>query len=306
MHSDNKKPRFISTLIPLIVLITGIIGCEDNPTELEDYEPQAVLTAFIFNGLPAGDISLIRVQPLYGFYDEDQVGIPDAEIILFPVNPDAEPGDTIFYQYQAPDGTYSPLNPDTIRGKYTYRIEATIPTTEEFLWAETIVPDTFTLTVSHPSTDTLVLQNNPVVIDTFGTFNRTMPPILFQWTSPDSCGGYIGNNICLTPVDSLEGLDPGWDPEDLQDIEEPGRISIDFYLFFQEYQEYPWISFQWVGWHRYEFLAVDKDYFDYLFSYFRVQQGVLDEPQYNINGGLGIFAGCSKTEFMLYMEKAEL
>lgn len=290
------------------LLALSIIGCSDNPTEVQDYDPQPVLTAFIYNGQPVGDIKLIRVQSIYTYYDSDDVGIPGAEIILFPVNSSgAAIGDTVEFSYQSPDGTYSPLTTPIIQGKTQYRLEVSIPATGEFLWAETTVPDTFTLTISHPSlSQPLVLTPNPAAVDTLGTFTRDMPTLLFQWTPSDSCGGYVGNNICLTPVDSLIGLDPAWEPEDTVDIPEPSRVSVDMYLETQEWQEYPWIAFQWEGWHCYEFLAVDRQYFDYVFSYFRTEQGVMTEPVYNVNGGgLGVFAGCAKTEFMLYMEKVQ-
>ena len=288
----------------MIVVIAVFIGCADSPTELEDYDPQPVLSAFLYNGELVGDIKLIRVQSLYGYYDEDNAGIDSAEIFLYPVDPPAGVGDTVFFQYQSADGTYSPDNPYLVQGKTSYKIE--VFTNEgEYLWAETTVPDIFTLKITHPSfTDPVEITSNSGIMDTLGVFDRDMVPLLFEWTVSDSTGGYVGNNICLTPVDELEGLDPGWEPEDMEDIGEPSRVSVDFYLNFQTFQEYPWIAFQWVGWHRYEFLAVDKEYFDYVFSYFQTQQGVMTEPLYNINGdGLGIFAGCCKTEFMLNMQK---
>jgi len=293
--------------IGLLILISfSFIGCENNPTEVADYNPQPVLTAFIYCGQPVGNIKLIRVQSLYSYYDSANIGISGAEIILFPVNPPGSAGDTVHFQYQSPDGIYSPLTTPIIQGKIRYRIEATTPE-GEFLWAETTVPDTFTLQIGHPSLiQPLVITPNTTSIDTLGTFNRVMPTLLFQWTMPDSCGGYIGNNICLTPIDSLVALDPAWEPEDTVDMDEPGRVNVDFYLRLQEWQEYPWISFEWEGWHRYEFMAVDKQYFDYVFSFFRTEQGVMTEPVYNVFGdGLGVFAGCCKNEFMLYMERVQ-
>ena len=296
-----------NTLIIIVIISFAafFIGCAESPTELEDYDPQPVLSAFLYNGEPVGDIQLQRVQSLYGYYDENTAGITDAEIILFSINPPAgSSADTVTFTNQGSDGNYSPDNPCLVQGKTVYRIEVTTGA-GEFLWAETTVPDTFTLFIIHPNfTLPVALTPNSGTIDTLGIFNRDMAPLLFAWTDSDSTGGYVGNNICLTPVDELVGLDPGWEPEDLEDIEEPSRVRVDFYLSQQTFQEYPWIAFQWEGWHRYEFMAVDKEYFDYVFSFFRTQQGVMTEPLYNVHGeGLGIFAGCCKTDFILYMQK---
>jgi len=272
-------------------------GCENNPSELQDYDPQPVLEAYLYNGQPASEVKLTRVSPLYDYFDPSAVGIAGADIIMFRLD---APGDTVHYQNMGSDGLYSPLETLMVQGKAVYRIEVNTPE-GEYLWAETTVPDTFTLVVNQ----TFFLHPNAPVMDTLGTFNREMPSILFQWNTPDSAGGYLGAAVCQTPIDSLIGLDPDWDPEDTVDVDEPSRTSLDMFMNYQSFQELAWINFQWVGWHKYTFMAVDQDYFDAVFSYFRAQQGVMVEPLTNIHGGRGAFAGICAIDFMLYMERVE-
>lgn len=269
-------------------------GCENNPTELEDYEPEPVLEAYLYNGEPVGTIKLTRVSPLYSYFDPSAAGISGADVILYPVS---VPGDTVHFTNSTTDGIYTPIENVMVQGKVVYRIEVSTPD-NEFLYAETTVPDTFTLVVNQTE---IYRPNAP--IDTLGTFTREMPPLFFMWNTPDSSGGYLGTSVCQTPIDSLIGLDPEWEPEDTVDIPEPSRTSLDMFMSYQNFQEIAWLNFQWVGWHKYTFMAVDKEYFDAVFSYFRAQQGVMVEPLTNIVGGRGIFSGVCKVDFMLYMEK---
>ena len=283
--------------LALIILLSFIWGCEDNPTEYQDYNNEPVLYAYLYNGRLVGDISLQRVMPLYNYYDITNTGIDSAVIVLYKTdNPVA--GDTVHFTQNGTDGTYSPVENHTVQGLGHYRIEANTPA-GEYLWAETVVPDTFTVVIGDTITYTPDL--NPP--DTLGTFTRNDPEILAVWSESLMAKGIVATIVCLTPVDSLEGLDPDWDPEDLEDVEEPGRLSMTIMTDYQNLGIIPWIAFEWVGWHKISLLASDEPYFDYMYSYFRMQQGGLTNPLYNINGGLGVFCGVCAIDYMLYMEK---
>lgn len=294
--------RYFSLLLAVLSFSLLFSGCEDNPTEIEDYDPQPKLTAFIYNGAPVEEVILERVGSLYSYYDPLDYMISGADIILFPVdNPAA--GDTLhFIDSTATRGAYVPAQGESLvpQGNVRYRIEARKPSEELYLWSEIVVPDTFTLTVN----DTFILtrDSNPDTI--YGTFDWNDPIMSWEWSRSDSAGGYIFNALCLTPADLLVPLNPEIDPEDID--EEPGRYSMELLVDYVFSGEVPWIAFWWVGPHRIVFNACNRDYFDYAFSLFRQQQqGLMEEPVYNVNGGLGIFGGFCKISFMLFMERVQ-
>ena len=288
----KKRPFGLNAVIQAaLILLLAFSGCEDNPTELEDYDPEPILTAFLFNGEPFGEIYLERVAPLYGYYQPEENGIADAQIIIFKSDP---PRDTVEFAYSGNGGIYLPIitgtSLDTVQGITNYRIEALTPQ-GEFLWAETVVPDTFTLEIS-PYT----LLNDTIPIP----LNWSAPEINLDWTGADSAGGYIFNSTCLTPIDSLQWLDPDYDDEI---EEEPDRLWQDIYIESARSCTIPWFFYEFAGWHKIEFQAASMDYVEYLSSILFTPPGF--NQQYNVHGGLGIFSGFSNHSFYLYMQRFE-
>ena len=290
----KKRPSRLNALIPAaLILLLAFSGCEDNPAELEDYDPEPILTAFLFNGEPFGEIYLERVAPLYGYYQPEENGIADAQIIIFKSDP---PRDTVEFAYSGNGGIYLPIitgtSLDTVQGITNYRIEALTPQ-GEFLWAETVVPDTFTLEIS-PYT----LLNDTIPIP----LNWSAPEINLDWTGADSAGGYIFNSTCLTPIDSLQWLDPDYDDDEID--EEPYRLLQDIYIESARSSVIPWFFYEFVGWHKIEFQAASTDYVEYLCSIIYAPPEGFNQ-QYNVHGGLGIFSGLSSHSFYLYMQRFE-
>ncbi len=297
MKNTRSRISVIFLAIPIIMALFS--GCEDNPTEFQDYDAEPVLYAYLYNGRPVGDISLQRVAPLYSYYDITNTGIAGADIVLYKTdNPAA--GDTVHFIQTGTDGVYSPVENHIVQGLGHYRIEAFI-SADESLWAETVVPDTFTVVMG----DSVTYTPNMTPLDTLGTFTRDDPEIVSIWSESAMSKGMVATIICQTPIDSLEGLDPDWEPEDMEDEEEPGRLSMTIMTDYQNLGIIPWIAFEWVGWHKISLLASDEPYFDYMYSYFRTQQGGLTNPLYNVNGGLGVFCGVCAIDYMIYMEKVD-
>lgn len=272
----------MSTLLALLVLS----GCDSSPTEVRDYDPQPVLTAYLMRGDPVREVYLQRVAPLVGFYDPREHGIVGAEVVVTRIDvPDTlrlcdDPQER--GHYVAEDTTWVPV------GKGRYRIHARFGT--EHLWAETVVPDSFDLEV----------LPRPVAGD---TLTRNDPPIVLSWSASDSAGGYAFNVMSLAPEDSLIPLDPDFDPEDAEDdtlTQSAGWVM----RSDQRVQTIPWIIFRWVGPYRMSVMAVTKDYYDYAFAWMRISGGVEMVPPTNINGGLGIFAGFSRHQFEFCMKPA--
>jgi hypothetical protein len=169
-----------------------------------------------------------------------------------------------------------------------YRVEAHKPTEGVDVWAETVVPDTFSVNVV-PET---------VVGD---TLTRLHPNLVLRWTDAECAGGFILNVICLTPEDSLVPLDPDFDPEEDEiDEDYPPRSQVQFMRYDQREATLPWYLFQYEGPHRLDLLAVTGEYYEYMTSLFL---GV--DPPSNVFGGLGIVAGTASHSFEMYLERAE-
>ncbi len=278
-------------------------GCEENPTEIEDYDPQPKLTAYLYNGIPVEEVILERIASLYSYYDPADHYIADAEIILFPLD-NPSPGDTLFFvDSTATRGVYLPApgQADLIpQGGARYRIEARKPSENLYLWAETVVPDTFTLAVN----DTVILtkDTNP---DTFlGTYSWNSPTIHFDWSKSDSTGCYVFNAICMEE-DTLIHLDPDFELDDDEDPDYVSQHSLNILMDYVFSMDALWIYFSWVGSHRIVFQACSPDYREYLFSIFRVQQGMMEDVIYNVHGGLGVFAGFCRVSFTMEMERVQ-
>lgn len=272
----------------LILLIAGsaiFTACENQPTEVEDYVPDTVLSAFIYSGEPVNEIYLERVGSFQSYYDPADYGITGADMILI----DMERADTLRLM-DDPDepGRYMTPNTEWLpRPTVTYRIEASFG--DEFVWAETVVPGDYILTV----------LPEPVNGD---TLTREDENLIFTWTGSEDTGGYAVNIISLAPRDSLVPLDPDWDPEE-DEIEDEEKYQSGVWTMRddQRVQTVPWIAFGWQGPYRIDFMAIPQIYYDYVFAGFRAEQNTGVDIPSNVHGGMGIFAGMNRKSFSLYM-----
>jgi hypothetical protein len=258
---------------------------------VEDYDPQAVLTCFLYNGEPVRKVYLEWVGSLSGYYIPFEHHISDADIILFPVD-NAAAGDTLHFRevFDPEQGwIYSPMPNQTLipESFRRYRIEARKESEDLYVWAETSVPDTFTLTVLPY---TLEFDTISVPLD----WND--PPIRLDWTTADSAAGYVYNSLLLDVYPCVP-LDP-----DLGDDEQPSMAEIVTLNFGANTAEVPWFAFGWVGLHVIEFQAGSLEYMEYCES---IHNANNIEPLSNIHGGLGIFGGMSRHNFYLYMQRVQ-
>jgi hypothetical protein len=272
-------------------------GCEKQPTEVEDYQQQPVLTAFLYNGEPVEPVTLERVGDIRSYYDPADNAIEGAEIKIWAVDDPQQ--DTLYFQFDPEVKKYLPANGDdwgTPRSFVRYRIEARKPSEDLYLWAETVIPDTFTLTITPAPTG----FDSVAYLD---TLTRLDDPILLNWTSSTPIGGYV---IPITCLDSTYiPLDPDWNPEEDEIPEDSSRFSFDLALPEYTMLSLAWINFRYQGWYDVQVQAVDPEYWEYYFSVFRFWMGQVDELEYNIHGGLGIFAGIARERFRVYIKKVE-
>ena len=299
-------------LVPLAALILLVVstGCEDQPTEVEKYDPQPFLFAYLTNGEPIDEVFLERGTSLFEEYNVENAAISDAEIKIIELGDDGiDRVDSIMFDedYQQP-GRYIPeAGAEMIpKGKTYYRIEATTPQ-GEFLWSETAVPDTFQMV------EVVLIDNigNETLVEEGDTLTRNDPNMYWRWdidTTGGCVGGFAGLIVAETPRDSLVPLDPDWDPNDPDDEledDERGAAGWTVFRYDARWTTIAWVFFNWAGPNRIELQAISAEYYDYLFSSFRVMQGLLENPIFNVEGGYGIFAGMSKKSFLVYMKRVE-
>jgi hypothetical protein len=285
----------------MIIAAALLVGCESQPTEVQDYQPQAVLAAYLANGEPVSQIYLQWVAPLQGYYQLNNLGIPGCDMMIFPLD-DPLTQDTLrLVQHPDPDSTWiyvpalgeTPLIPQS---RVHYRIEVKKPSEGIDIWSETVIPDSFNLWVNGVRWDSVQTD----------TMTREDPNIILTWNTPDSVGGYAFFTRALTSIDSIVTLDPDEIPGvDSLDTAEVSLVSYWMCRFDQVVQPMPWMLFNWAGPTTVEMQAGAPAYNDYITSLFRASQGFPIQYDTNIHGGLGIFGGLSRRKFEVVMERTE-
>jgi hypothetical protein len=275
-----------------------LLGCENQPSEVEDYEPQAVLQGYLINGQPVDSIYLQWVAPLYGYYDVSAYGIAGAEMIVYPLS---GAQDTLHLASDAINAwIYRPANGETLipLSGETYRVEVSKPEDGIYLTSEALMPDSFACAFLSP----LLAAG----VDTLDTLTRNDPNLYIAWEEAAFAGGYNLNVTCLEPEEFLLPLDPDFNPD--EDDLEPEEIELTAFwpMRYDQFEmAVPWFLFNYEGWHRIEVQAITSEYYDYGLSIFRADAGMPIELASNINGGLGIFAALATNRYWVYMVRVE-
>ncbi len=303
-----KNRQYIYS-IGIFLLLSAVLftaGCDGTPTEAIDYKPEAAIYAYLTNGEPLTTIELESVSSIYGHYKRTGIADTDMKIYSLAVNS----LDTFrFKQHSHPDTSwvYVP-DGDTLYpiGKQRYKIEVRTPQ-GDYLWSEALIPAKFDSVLIN---DQLFI-NPPTDTDYWlDTLRRTDPAIVTGWGQVDSAGGYFGVVIAQTPKSELVPLSPKWDPDDPDDEIDTMNVNRIGWTFMRDDQRVttiPWIAFQWQGPHEIQLLVTSHEYYEYIYSIERGGggPGLGDLPQFNINGGLGMFAGITRFSCHVWVKKSE-
>ncbi|MFN3821996.1 MAG: DUF4249 family protein [bacterium] len=285
-------------LLTVLIMVLGMLGCQKQPTEVEHYSPQPILTAFLICGEPVKEVFLERVYPLGQYYEPQRAGIKGARIVITGMGDHIRLVDDPEYP-----GRYIPSPGENLiplpRG--VYNIEAITPRGER-LTAQTIIPDT----ISHATLSLLYPDSTRVPVSEGDTLDRLLPPLFWEWNPVDSAGGYLLLIQALTHRDSLIPLDPSFDPQKDSLPEELKDRAVWWIMRDDQVQlVIPWIFFQFQGAHRVTLMAVSRDYYLYSLTSMQAQFGYLRYPHSNIRGGLGIFGGVSYRSVHIYVKRSE-
>lgn len=285
----------------LLSFIIGLTGCENQPTEVQDYRVQPVLAAYLVNGEPVTEVFLQWVAPLYGYYELNSLGISGCDMIIFPLD-DPQSQDTLhLVQHPDLDSTwvYVPAPGEAAlipQSRIHYRIEVHKASEAIDICSETVVPDSFELLVNGLPSATFPTD----------TMTREDPNIQLNWTVPDSVGGYVILTRALTALDSIVPLDPDFEiGVDTVNHAEASLVAYWMCRYDQTTQPIPWMLFSWVGPTTVEFQAAAPGYNDYVTSLQRASMGFPIQYDTNVQGGMGIFGGLSRKKFEVVMERVE-
>ena len=211
-----KKYSVAGVILGLFFLLL-IMGCDNQPTEFDDYEKEAVLHAFVVVDHHFEPVHLEWVQKniftYYTTYDNAIRG-DDVEVKIFPLSVTHEDGTveeyteadqldlTVDFEWSEQDSAYAPIAEDAdmiVQPMTTYRIEATVGPEgdrEVDIWAETTTPRSFNLWVENTDDGERYqaiddqIQTNPVEgeftdeqLETIPVFDRDDPVISIAWTN---------------------------------------------------------------------------------------------------------------------------
>jgi len=295
INNQNLFNRIAAVFI--LGVLFGFSGCTDQPTEVQDYEPQPVLNAFLYGGEDIEPVTLEWVGGIYSYYQPGNNAISGADVKIWALD---NPGqDTLYFEFDETLEKYLPTNeaewgvPEPMK---SYHIEVNKPSENIHMWAETTIPDTFTTEIIPEPVD----FDSIAILD---TLNREMPAIELDWTESALAAGYVQTIVCLDTT--YIPLDPEFDPEEDDIPDDSSRFGFDLTLAGQTYTTLAWINFNYEGWYEIQNQAVDPYYWEYFFSVFRLWVGQVTEIEYHMNGGLGIFAGITRDRYKVYVEKVE-
>ncbi len=315
----------MKTLIPLLLLLfIATIGCDSTPTEVAQYDPEPVLTAYMETGQPVGEVYLEWVwKYIESYYDVNEAGIKDATMTLFPVSGTSTRWDTLWFEHDLA-GRYLPVDTAyVIEAGVRYRMEVDQTLEDVHLTAETTAPDTFSLNISNPAVtidDTTLSFNhsdplNPFFVhegksvparhawEILPRFNRNDPILRFHWSESAYAGGRLISVVALTDTSHLRFLDPDkWDEE--PEPEDKGRSGVGIIPEYQQGLDLFWIFFEWVGAYRIELIAASEELYRYSFTSMPMGPPTTSQrPESNVEGGLGIFGVTSTKTMYWYMQR---
>ena len=306
--------KYIGLFLFAGIFIFVLAGCDENPTDIEDYEPEPMLSAYIYNGEPVTEVFLEWTDYFLGSYNRDDQAILAADIRVYPVNADGTLDSANVIQLMddpATLGKYISTDMNQlIAGLETYKIVVNDTINGFELTSTTTVPGDFDLYILPP--DSINFQLVPQTPNTLqlpnstDSLTREAPQILLAWNPPDSNAGYIVNYICLVDTVDLVPLDPDFIiGEDEVESEDKARFNLDFLLKDQDFYTMPWLIFNWVGTYEITFMATCFDYFNYVNYGMTVMMGqTLDLPT-NITGGQGIFGGLNRYTFKVTLKRID-
>lgn len=259
--------------------------------EQDSYIEQVVVESYQIALQPMSDVILSRTGPIFEEYNRSERGINDASVIVREILPSGQTSQVIQFVHTG-QGVYSPVGSGiTVKPRYRYELEATIPSLDARVSTFTIVPDTFT--IKSINSTALVYQGPD-------QFELMLTPSFF----PGRQSYYIFTNETLDPENAeLTSFyaDADGDREDFYRVSS-GIINQTSTAQNGDIVEltFPWIGVAFYGPNRLRASAIDDNMYDYIRS-LQIQgggstlsPGEIENIISNVDGGIGVFGSYSE------------
>ncbi len=303
----------IGILAALLVSVIFATGCDVNPSEQEDYQPEPVLTAFIHNGEPMDTIYVEWVGKFHSTYDLGRIGVADADVVMYPVlDPDGSGADStgraLYFHQTGIGGKYAPNDP-AFMPETLVRYRMQIRSSEVDMYAETTVPDTFSWTITQDGESVTL---DPATMTYQGprgdTLTRMDAPLYFEWSESEGADGYELGILTMLPREEAVPLDTTFDLEDPNTVEMLASVPLYSYQPAPDYQHAVTLIgafFFWQGPVRVSVVAGSFEYYNYMFTNLVfTSMGIPENPYSNVHGGRGIFGATVRRDIYLTIARS--
>jgi hypothetical protein len=283
-------------LIPLLLLLIGVAGCEDTPPTT--YVPQYVLQGYLIVDDPVQGIRITLTQPTTEIYQYRKSAIEDAEVDLIAGDrrmrlvyyPDSLVG-----EYRYPDTTVR-IEPNT-----TYNIEVRLAD-GALVTAATTTPGRVSWTkaprdtIQYPPSDTV----------------RPPDSLSLAWTPVPGNEEYM---ISIRSLDTLRYgryLTPPTSERNtriVRPFEEnaPDYKDVTRWAFLQGTRTpLVWAAFKWYGMQEVTVYAADKNFLDWFKMTQWGQNVQYDSRLGSVKGGVGVFGSASVARKTLFVLKKKV
>ena len=315
--TPKKRPYVHTSILPYLLpaLLATVFLAACDSTDAGEFETEYVVEGYLIAGEPFQPIRLSRTTETNQRYDFTALAIRDAAVRVDLLGDDGNVEASYAFR-EAPDslGVYFPEDATLlVKPLGTYRLEVTVPSTNDVITATTVVPDTFRL-VDATLTEAVYQSTEQLEL----TVTRSRSPgrdqnyYIFVTESLDP------REEQLTPFakavfeqeddefndERLDDLRVNGSPilnEDNYDVNPDGTLTI----------RYPWIAIAFFGPNRLIANALDDNLYDFIRSQ-SVQQGgstfapgEIPNPLERVNGAHGVFGSYARVSFELFVIRPE-
>jgi hypothetical protein len=287
-------------LLFLSIIVIFLTGCDQYPQDV--YVEQYVVDTWLIAMEPMPAIRLSSTAPISDFFDLNQRGVTDAQVVVRMLDDQGGATWTGLFSHQN-NGFYTYTDSDhMVQPNRIYSLEI-ITSDNHIIRASTTVPDTFSV-ISISSTSLPYQSPDRFSLD------------LTRSVNPDRQSYYVFSSETLDPLNA--DLTPFYanfdvDREDLIRVSSgiineanSRRLGTNFVELI-----YPWIGIAFYGPNRLQAAAVDDNAFDFIRAADTQLGGGIQSPGeidnllYNIDGAIGIFGSYSRITLDVNVEKPD-
>lgn len=274
-----------------LIMFGAILLSSCELYEQDSFVEQVVVESYQIALQPMSDVILSRTGPIFEEYNKTERGIDDASVVVREILPSGQTSQVIQF-VRTGQGVYSPAESGiTVKPRYRYELEATIPSLDARVTTFTVVPDTFS--IKGINSTALVYQGPE-------QFKLTLTPSFF----PGRQSYYIFTNETLDPENAEFTsfyADADGDREDFYRVSS-GIINQTSTAQNGDIVEltFPWIGVAFYGPNRLRASAIDDNMYDYIRS-LQIQgggstlsPGEIENVISNVEGGIGVFGSYSE------------